>query len=326
MEKQHKKPRRKLIAILSLLLIIGFLIISLVSYYVSRGSLRSQIESSGLPLTSDYIYSEIKQDLLQPIYISSCMANDTFLKDWIISGEKDVSKITKYLKEIKIKFNTLTTFFVSDKTLIYYQSHGILKKVNPDEERDIWYYRVKKMKPDYEINIDPDMANNDTITVFINYKIFDYNGNFLGATGIGLAIKSISVMMEDYSRRYNRNIYLVNKQGDVLLHNLSFPNEIKNIHEFAGLKLIADNLLNTAKNSLKYVYNRKIVHLNTRFVPELNMYLFVEQTESGVLENLNSALLLNLIICAIITAFVVSLALISVRNYQKITLKQQAEI
>ncbi len=42
------------------------------------------------------IYTEINRDLLTPIFISSVMANDTFLKDWIISGEEDVDKIIEY--------------------------------------------------------------------------------------------------------------------------------------------------------------------------------------------------------------------------------------
>lgn len=315
-----------MIVTLSLLLIIGFLITSLLSYYVSKASLRSQIESSGLPLTSDNIYAEIKREMLRPIYISSFMANDTFLKDWIISEEKDVSKITKYLAEIKTKFNTLTSFLVSDKTLIYYQSQGILKKVNPNEERDIWYFRVREMETEYEINVDPDLANNDITTVFINYKSYDYDGNFLGAVGVGLTIRSISEMIEEYSKKYDRRIYLVNQDGDIILRNLSFPNEIENIYEGKWLEAISDNLLNNSKNSLQYVHKRKVVHLNTRFIPELNLYLFVEQTETGILENLNYALLFNLAICAFITAIVIYITSITIKAYRKNSRKQQTEI
>lgn len=326
MKKQHDNQKNKLIVTLSLLLIIGFLITSLLSYYVSKASLRSQIESSGLPLTSDNIYAEIKREMLRPIYISSFMANDTFLKDWIISEEKDVSKIIKYLAEIKTKFNTLTSFLVSDKTLIYYQSQGILKKVNPNEERDIWYFRVREMETEYEINVDPDLANNDITTVFINYKSYDYDGNFLGAVGVGLTIRSISEMIEEYSKKYDRRIYLVNQDGDIILRNLSFPNEIENIYEGKWLEAISDNLLNNSKNSLQYVHKRKVVHLNTRFIPELNLYLFVEQTETGILENLNYALLFNLAICAFITAIVIYITSITIKAYRKNSRKQQTEI
>ncbi|HQP48965.1 MAG TPA: GGDEF domain-containing protein, partial [Spirochaetota bacterium] len=101
--------KKKLISVLSLLLVSGFLITSLASYYVARSTLRSRIEKSELPLTSDNIYSEIQRDLLRPVFISSLMAHDTFLRDWILNGERDNSLITKYLKEIKEKYNTVTS-------------------------------------------------------------------------------------------------------------------------------------------------------------------------------------------------------------------------
>ncbi|MBU1397663.1 MAG: GGDEF domain-containing protein, partial [Proteobacteria bacterium] len=163
--------KNRLILIISLLLITGFLITSLASFFVSRASLRSQISEKELPLTGDNIYSEIQRDLLSPVFISSLMAADTFLRDWVIKGEQDTTKITRYLKEIKTKYNTYTSFFISDRTSNYYYAGGILKKVSPEEDRDKWYYRVREMKPDYEINIDPDMANKDTMTIFINYRV-----------------------------------------------------------------------------------------------------------------------------------------------------------
>lgn len=326
MASAKNNQKHKLIVTLSFLLIIGFLAASLVSYYVARATLRSQIESSGLPLTVDNIHSEIKRELLQPIVISTFMANDTFLRDWIINGEKDVKIITNYLAETTSKFNTLTSFFVSDKTMIYYQSEGILKKVDPEDELDIWYFRVRKMDSEYEINVDPDMANNSIITVFINSKIYDYSGNYLGAIGVGLAIKSISAMLEEYSKKYDRSIYLVNLDGDIILHNLSFPSDIENIYNIKGLSSVANNLLVEDKNSLKYVNNKKVIHLKTRFFSELNLYLFVEQNETGILENLNYALIFNLIICALITALIIYLTSITIKSYQKITSKQQIEI
>ena len=122
---------------------------------------------SELPLTSDNVYSEIQRDLLPSIFIASLMANDTFLRSWVIGGEKDPASITRYLKEISEKYNTMTSFFVSEKSRIYYQAKGILKKVSPDSPRDVWFFRVRKMDPIYEINVDPDMANHDTMTIFL---------------------------------------------------------------------------------------------------------------------------------------------------------------
>lgn len=66
---------------LVVLLLVGFVATSLISYHVANDSIVRQLEEQMLPLTSDNIYSEIQRDLLQPLLISSLMANDTFVND-----------------------------------------------------------------------------------------------------------------------------------------------------------------------------------------------------------------------------------------------------
>ena len=102
--------------VLCILLVVGFLTTSFVSFYVARQSLEQQISESPLPLTSDNIYSEIQRDLLQPIFISSLMAQDTFVRDWTLGGENDPEQIIRYLSEIQMRYDTVTAYFISDKT------------------------------------------------------------------------------------------------------------------------------------------------------------------------------------------------------------------
>ena len=40
--------------------------------------MRDTIVKSDLPLTSDTLYSEIQQDLLKPVFVSSLMAHDSY--------------------------------------------------------------------------------------------------------------------------------------------------------------------------------------------------------------------------------------------------------
>lgn len=229
------KQKIKLVTSISILLITGFLATSLGSYFVSRASIRSEISLNALPLTSDNIYAEIQRDLLRPILVSSLMATDTFLRDWVIGGEDGEQQINKYLKEIQIKYNTFTSFFVSEKTKTYYHPDGILKKVSPDEERDIWYYRVREMTDDYELNIDPDLSNKDAMTIFINYRVFDYDGNYIGATGVGLAVSAVKRLIEAYQDKYNRTIYFIDKKGEIKIAGSGFDNTVKDISQFAHI-------------------------------------------------------------------------------------------
>lgn len=316
-EGRMEQRKNKLMLIISLLLITGFGATSLASYFVSRSSLRTQIIKRELPLTSDNIYSEIQRDLLRPIFISSLMANDTFLRDWVIQGEKDEKQIIRYLKEIRNKYNAFTSFFVSEQTRIYYQSKGILKKVKQSQERDIWYFRVRSMESDYEINIDPDMANKDSMTIFINYRVFDYHKNFIGAAGVGLTVSAVKELIKKYQKDYDRKIYFVDTKGNITLHGSNLINNAKPISKIRGISSIADEVLSKPSGSFGYKREGKTVHLNTRYIPEFDWYLLVEQTEEKAIKQILRALLINLAICAVITSVVLVLTNLTISSYQR---------
>nr|UKE83571.1 hypothetical protein KXZ65_21325 [Pectobacterium sp. PL152] len=102
--------KTRAIVILGSMLLAAFLVISWTSYEVAKESLEEEIEENTLPLTSDNVYSEIQQDLLKPIFISSLMAHDTFLRDWVLKDESDPQALFRYLKEIDRRFNTVFSF------------------------------------------------------------------------------------------------------------------------------------------------------------------------------------------------------------------------
>ncbi len=308
--------RKRFIMLISILIITGFLLTSLISFFMSRSSLLNRIQTTELPLTTDNIYSEIQRDLLKPVFISSLMANDTFLRDWIIAGELNEFQIRKYLKEMQDKYSTFTSFFVSEISGNYYHSGGILKKISPDEKRDIWYYRLKSLKADYEINVDPDMANRDTMTIFVNHKVFNYNGKNIGATGVGLNISAVKSLIKKYEDKYNRNIYFTDRNGEIILHALSFKNT-SNIKKMEGLSSIAGTILSKELSITTFQRDGKTIHLNSRFIPELSWYLIVEQHEDTITEKIFMTLLGNILICSVITAIVIFLVNFIMKNYQK---------
>ena len=79
------------------------------SYFVAYRSLAEEIRKNTLPLTSDNVYSEIQKDLMLPIHISSLMASDTFVRDWVLSGEEDPERIILYLTEIRNRYKMVTS-------------------------------------------------------------------------------------------------------------------------------------------------------------------------------------------------------------------------
>lgn len=317
--------RSRLIARLAVMLVAGFLAVSIGGFLVSRDSLRNNLIDEALPLTGDNIYSEIQKDILRPVFISSLMANDTFLRDWILAGEKDPAQVSRYLKEIKEKYGTLTSFLVSDKTASYYYIGGLLKQVRQDEPRDAWFYRVREMKEPYELNVDPDAANQDTRTIFINYRVFDYDGRFIGATGVGLPLALVAEQIESYEKRFRRRIYFVDNAGRLVLASRGFhaahtaDGSNLSIRELPGIRDIAGRILERQREPmhLQYELAGTTMLVNARHIPELDWHLVVEQEESETVGPVRQVLMLNLAISALVTLLVLVTAVVAVNRYQK---------
>ena len=305
-----------ILLILSLLLFTGFISNSLISYFSARDSLAREIEEGTLPLTGDNIYSEIQQDLLRPIFISSLMAHDTFLRDWVLGGELDNRAITRYLREIQSRYETESSFFASEKTRQYYHPSGPLKTIRRDDPQDSWYFDFKNSIEPYEINIDRDTANPDNLAVFINYKVYDFDGNLIGATGVGLSTSIVKQLIDDYQRRYNRDIFFIDRQGRVTLHSDTFSGA-SHIRDDQALGLYATRILTSPSSHFSYRDGADTLFVNSRLIPEFNWYLIVQQRTSPADDAIFHTLIFNLIGSLVITLLVLAIAWVTVSKFQR---------
>ena len=316
----------RLLLLLTLILSAGFVATSLAGYLASRKAIEHGIADQTLPLTGDNIYSEIQKDMLRPVFISSLMAHDTFVRDWILAGEQDPRQIVRYLAEVKKKYGAITSFLISNQTSKYYYAEGTLKSVSPKATRDVWYYRVRKMTDsDFETNVDIDMANRDSMTIFINHRVVDYDGRFIGATGIGLTLDTMSHIIDRYQLRFHRNIYFVDGKGALVLAGKTMRDSQAgnaahgNIHTLPGVQDIAGHILNhqTAPTHLSYQLGHAQILVNSRFIPELGWYLVVEQNVNDEVESLQHVFIMNLAISFGVTLLVLLLTLLTVNRYQQ---------
>lgn len=309
--------RKKQFILICVLIATGFMALSLLNYQVSKSAIMDALVNRELPLTSENIYSEIQKDLVRPVFISSMMANDTFLKDWILDGEQNVDNVARYLLAIKEKYSAFSSFLVSESSRAYYHSGGILKKIQQQVPRDAWYFRVRAMNEPYEINVDPDMANQDAMTIFINHRVHDYAGKFVGVTGIGLTVASVSRIVEDYRQRYQRQVYFVDSSGKIILNSRGVNAGTKDIHRLEGLDGIADAILESGNGSYQYRSGGNLHLLNVRFIPELKWFIFVDKVEDEALQPLRRTLYLNLGACLLVTLMMIFLTNFTITYYQR---------
>ena len=296
---------------------LGFLATSIVSYITAQESLRTHIAQVSLPLTSDNIYSEVERDLLRSTLISSLMAQDTFVRDWVIAGETDATPIIRYLTEIQQRHATTTAFFVSERSRRYYHPSGIIKTVSDQDPGDAWFFRVRAMSNAYEVNVDRDTADPSRITIFINHRVVDYAGNFLGVTGIGLSVDSVAALIESYQKRYARQVYFVDRQGQVTVRGSAFRGA-EHLRERPGLGEFATRILTSPSESLSYQTPQgETMYLNSRLVPEFGWYLVVEQALSQTEARLINALVLNVLLALLVTALVLGIAWFAMRGHHR---------
>jgi diguanylate cyclase (GGDEF)-like protein len=318
---QVDRQRKRLFVMLALLLLVAFLLTILFSYFIARNTIRSNIIDRELPLTGDSIYSEIQRDVIKPVFVSDQMAHNTFLRDWANTGEVDTDLLVRYLKEVKERYGAFTAFFASEKTLRYYNHDGFQRTLHEKEPRDKWFFRVRQMKEPYESNIDADITNKNLLTVFINFRMLDDQQRFAGTTGIGLSSSSLSKLIGQYEEKFARRISFCDRSGTLTLVDKNSKITETSIKDIPGIRALAPQILNasTVQTKLSYAQengNGTLTHLNSRFVPELNWYLIVEQDEAQALAPLARMLWLNALIGLLATAAALSMVLFVVNRYQ----------
>lgn len=311
-----QKLRFKLIAYVGLILVGGFLATNVLSYQISKNTIRSTVLENELPLSSNNIYSEIQTDLLRPIFISSLMANDTFLIDWVTAGEENSDRIVRYLKNIRDKYDAFTSYFISAETLNYYHFSGLSRTLSSGDPDDQWFFRAQEAQEPYEINIDINKEQGEAITIFINYRVLDDNGRFIGVAGVGLGLDSVSGMIKRYQDNFRRSIYFVNQSGDIELQSEAFSNDETNIHKVSGLATIAGEIF--AKNNGAFIYKRdgETYLLTTRYLPELKWYLLIELSESQATKGLWRSFLVNMGIGSGVIILTIFLIAYTVNTFQ----------
>jgi flagellar basal body-associated protein FliL len=194
------------VIVILLLLVVLSTVTTTINFLVSKNSTQEQLKKQALPLSLDNVYTEIQKHIIQPYLVSSMMANDTFVQDWILTNEQDSNKIKQYLSTIKNKYEMFTTFLVSENTKSYYTQDGFIEKLDVNNENNKWYFRFKNSETKDEINLDYNSKLTDGLIMFINYKIFDREYKYLGATGVGIKISYIDDLLEMFKQKNRKYI------------------------------------------------------------------------------------------------------------------------
>lgn len=313
-----RRSKNRFVLSITIILALAFLGLSTANYLLTKESVRREIILNDLPLTRDNIYSELTGELMRPILVASSMSTDTFLKDWAKGGEKDTTKITRYLQGIRKRYGFFSTFFVSAETGKYYHFKGLHKTITREDDHDDWYYTFVESGLDYRVEVDSDEAAGYELTIFINYRLEDEQGELLGVTGVGLKLMSVAELIKSYQVKYDRTIYLVDQAGVIQVHpELNLAGK-RTIHGIDGMAPMAEEMLVPRKEPANYEFTEGGHHmlLTVRYMPQLHWYIFVEQDEDKALENARMNFLRSVLIGLAASTIIIWLTLKAVNTYQ----------
>ncbi|MEG0615943.1 MAG: diguanylate cyclase [Oscillospiraceae bacterium] len=320
-----------------LIITIGFVFTSVISYNSNKGQFEEDIEQVAT-LTQDGIYNDIAAIFSEPVSVSVTMANDSLLKDFLTQEKKEsvdekyIQKMQDFLGSYKEKYEYDSVFLVSAASNRYYHFDGLDRVLTKDNPENVWYYDFLKSDEEYSLNVDNDEATKEnTITVFVNCKIKDDNGSVMGVVGVGLKVNSLQELFRKYESEYAIKAYLVDKFGTIQISSDKTGYEKTNLFDTASYKSSKARILDEQNEKQKFWYydDKSSGYVVSRFEPNLKWHLIVENDTTALLKQLNTQLLKNLItIVAIIALVLVTItAVIKKYNAQiiKLTVSQELE-
>ncbi len=166
-------------------------------------------------LTATDINAKITSIATEQLVASQMMANDIFLKHWCENETSDSTSdlsqmLCTYLAEYKKAYDYDVVFFVSNKTYNYYYDGGLNKVISPDDDFDVWYFNFLGLNKNYDIQIDHDEVNQNSVSLFVNYLVKGENDEILGVVGAGKKIDEFQESLSNLVETFGVDICVVN--------------------------------------------------------------------------------------------------------------------
>lgn len=267
-----------------LVITLGFVCSAYMNYRSYGAVVRDDIENIS-KLTALGVYSRVDNDLTKPVFVSSTMAADTFLKKWL-REEKELKDdpehqryLLEYLKALKKRYDYNSVFLVSSKSDVYYHFGGVHKVISPQNAHDVWYYDFLAMNKSWALDVDVDEADNNALTVFVNCRIEDGDGKLMGVVGVGIKMYHLQEMLRRYEQEFQLRAFLVDRNGVVQVHTDRSLIEKANLFTLLPVESLREDILGNLETPEMHWYPQELLDhcLITCYVKSMDWYLVVEK-------------------------------------------------
>lgn len=287
-------------------IVAGFLITAYIGYQSNQEIIRKDTENVS-SLTSEGIYHNIDTLFTKPIHISQTMANDSLLKDFLNSETEHlddtafIHTLQDYLDAYREKYSYDSVFLASTQTKNYYYFNGLDRTLDPESPENTWFYDFLEQDEEYSINIDNDEVDGagNQITIFVNCRIKGNAGQTMGVVGVGFRVNSLQGLLQSYETKFGVKALLMGRDGSVeVATDRIGMGESVNFFDICAYPELKNSILEIREvpKNLWYSSQKGSGFVISRFIPNMNWYLIVENDTTELDKLLANQLLLEVLI------------------------------
>lgn len=276
------------IAIL-LIIIVGFIVVEVNMMRFYNESAKEQAQNDVI-LTGIDVSSQITNVSTGQRVASVMIANDIFLQDWAQneeayledSNDSSLETLYDYLKTYQKVLDYDTVFFVSETTGNYYYQDGFNKTISPTDDFDVWYYNFLDLEKEYDIQIDRDETLDYSVSLFVNCRVEDSEGNLIGVAGTAQQINDINSNISTYESTLGVNVYVINTGNAVNSFSGSdkYYKAVEEVSEILGIS--EDTLLATGNTAYEYTWLDSTHCMTCQYNSEMGWNIIVVKDISNI--------------------------------------------
>lgn len=316
--------------IISIILVIGFMLTAAFSYSANYQASLDNIEQVSA-LTAESIYYQLTTMFTRPVNISLTMAHDSFLVDHLsresehLEDEGYIATLKEYLSAYKEKYDFDSVFLASTASGRYYNFNGVDRILTGDSPENVWYYDFIKQDVEYSLKVDNDevAGADNAITVFVNCRIQNPQGEMIGIVGVGIRIDYLKNLLKSYEVDYNLDVSLINEDGLIEISTVYTGYEARDWFDVYGSDGLRGSVLGwqSSDESLK-LWSDKDEQNNrsfivSRYIPELSWHLIVRQNTGQLISDITLRLYETAVMILIVIGIVLLVITAVIRNFNR---------
>lgn len=323
--------------LVSVILIVGFALTAIFSYRANYSASLDDIEHISA-LSAEGIYYQLTTRFTKPVNVSLTMAHDSLLEEHLKVEQEHledplyIETTKEYLRAYQEKYDFSSVFLVSTATGRYYNFNGCDRVLTEGDSENTWYFDLLDSEEEYSLNVDNDevVGASNAITVFVNCKIMDEQGDVLGIVGVGIRIDHLMELLKSYEEKYHVEACLINERGIIEISTTNTGYEAVDWFTLHGQERIREQVLSWKDDTANLeVWTDSSQsgddYVVSRYIPELSWSLLVQQDTSEIVKEMNAQLCQSGIILAFIVLTVLVVTTSVIRNFNRQILKLQEE-